>query len=338
MPNMSSMRKMVLMDRPQAIGTLPYFLAESHKSTDVRDRLDEIRAAAPGFEIEYFDESPSLLESSIGDAEVIATIGLGPDALSVAKRLKWLHIWSAGVEHTTYPELISSPVVITCIKGNAGVPMAEFAMMHIYTWTKKLLQYLAAHERKEWSTGGHGELINKTVGIIGLGNSGADLARKCKAAHMRVLGLRRTTTPCEYVDEMYTRDRLHEFLGEADFVCITAARTPETLGMLGEAEFRAMKPTAYLIVTSRGGIAQDGALLEALNQRWIAGASLDAHTTEPLPADSPFWSAPNTIITPHSAAGGTGNAARAMDIFMDHLNRYVRGEPFKNQVDKAAGY
>ena len=335
---MSSKRKMVLMDRPQTIGTLPYFLSEPHKSTDVKDRLDEIRAAAPDFEIEYFDDPPSLLDGSIADAEAIATIGLGPDAFAVAKRLKWLHIWSAGVEHTIYPELISSPVVITCIKGNAGIPMAEFAMMNIYLWTKKLLDYVAAHDRKEWRTGGHGELINKTVGIIGLGNSGADLARKCKAAHMRVLGLRRTATPCENVDVMYTRDRLHEFLGEADFVCITTPRTPETLGMLGEAEFRAMKSTAYLIVTSRGGIAQDGALLEALNRGWIAGASLDAHTTEPLPADSPFWTAPNAIITPHAAAGGTGNSVRGMDIFMDHLRRYVRGEPFRNQVDKAAGY
>ena len=338
MPDMNSKRKIVLMDRPKTIGALPYFLAEQTKSTDVKDRLDDIRAAAPGFEIEYFDEPPDLRGSSIRDAEVVATIGLGPDALAVAKRLKWLHIWSAGVEHTLYPELISSPVVITCIKGNAGVPMAEFAMMNIYVWAKNLLRYLAAHEGREWITGGHDELIDKTVGIIGLGNSGADLARKCKAAHMRVLGLRRTTTPCEFVDEIFTRDRLHEFLGEADFVCITAARTPETLGMLGEAEFRAMKTTAYLIVTSRGGIAQDDALLDALNQGWIAGASLDAHTTEPLPADSPFWSAPNTIVTPHSAAAGTGNAARAMDIFIDHLKRYVRGEPFRNQVDKAAGY
>jgi phosphoglycerate dehydrogenase-like enzyme len=227
---------------------------------------------------------------------------------------------------------------MTCVKGTAGIPMAAWAMMHIYMWTKKLLHYLAAHERKEWLNASHGELINKTVGIIGLGNSGADLARKCKAAHMRVLGLRRTDKPCEYVDQMYTRERLHEFLGEADFVCITASRTPETLGMLGEAEFRAMKPTAYLIVTSRGGIAQDEPLLEALNQGRIAGASLDAHTTEPLPPDSPFWTVPNTIITPHSAAGGPGNADRGMDIFIDHVQRYVRGEPFKNQVDKVAGY
>ena len=338
MPGMSPKRKMVLMDRPQTIGTLPYFLSEANKSTDVKDRLDEIRAAAPDFDIVYFDDPPSLLDGSLADAEAIATIGLGPDAFEVATRLKWLHIWSAGVEHTMYPELISSPVVITCIKGNAGIPMAEFAMMNIYLWTKKLLDYVAAHVRKEWRTEGHGELIDKTVGIIGLGNSGADLARKCKAAHMRVLGLRRTATPCENVDVMYTRDRLHDFLREADFVCITTPRTPETLGMLGEAEFRAMKSTAYLIVTSRGGIAQDGALLEALNRGWIAGASLDAHTTEPLPADSPFWTAPNTIITPHAAAGGTGNSDRAMDIFMDHLRRYVRGEPFRNQVDKAAGY
>ncbi len=335
---MNSKRKIVLMDRPQTIGTLPYFLSEPHKSTDVKDRLDDIRAAASGFEVEYLDDPPSLLENSIGDAEVIATIGLGPDAFAAAKSLKWLHVWSAGVEHTLYPELIDSPVLITCIKGNAGIPMAEFAMMNIYLWTKKLLDYVAAHERKEWRTGGHGELIDKTVGIIGLGNSGADLARKCKAAHMRVIGLRRTTAPCEYVDEIYTRDRLHEFLGKADFVCVTTPRTPETEGMLGEAEFRAMKQTAYFIVTSRGGIAQDGPLLEALNKGWIAGASLDAHTTEPLPSDSPFWDAPNTIITPHAAAGGTGNAVRGMDIFMDHLRRYVRGEPFRNQVDKVAGY
>src|ERR671938_76545 len=106
----------------------------------------------------------------------------------------------------------------------------------------------------------------------------------------------------ENVDELFSHDRLHEFLGQSDFVVVTAPRTPETAGMLGEAEFRAMKPSAYYVCFSRGGIAEDGALLRALREGWIAGAGLDAHAREPLPADSPFWDLPNVVITPHNAA------------------------------------
>src|SRR5207249_9723649 len=133
-----------------------------------------------------------------------------------------------------------------------------------------------------------------------LGYSGQDLAFKCQAFHMRVIGIRRTAQPTPHVDELFTHDRLHEFLGQADFVVVTAPRTPETTGMLGEAEFRAMKPTAYYICFSRGGIADDDVLLRALTEGWIAGAGLDAHAREPLASDSPFWTLPNTIVTPHN--------------------------------------
>ena len=123
-----------------------------------------------------------------------------------------------------------------------------------------------------------------------------------------------------------------------DFVVVTAPLTPETRGMLGEDEFRAMKPTAFFIVFSRGGIADDDALLRALDEGWIAGAGLDNFGTEPLPADSPFWTARNTICTPHNGATSEGMILRGLDIFVENLGRFARGEELINVVDKAAGY
>ena len=108
--------------------------------------------------------------------------------------------------------------------------------------------------------------------------------------------------------------------------------------MLGEAEFKAMKSTAVLVVTSRGGVADDAALLKALHEGWIAGAGLDAHTTEPLPSDSPFWTPPNAIVTPHSAAGGQHGTDRMRQQFLDNLGRYQRGEPLLGIVKKQEGY
>jgi phosphoglycerate dehydrogenase-like enzyme len=134
------------------------------------------------------------------------------------------------------------------------------------------------------------------------------------------------------------QERLHDLLGRSDFVVVTAPRTAETTGMLGEAEFRAMKRSAYYICFSRGGIAEDAALLRALQEGWIAGAGLDAHGTEPLPPDSPFWEAPNTLITPHNGASTPFTRQRGIDIFADNLRRYLDGRPLHNLIDKTRGY
>lgn len=335
------MRQMLVMDRPRFFGAPP--------ATFVKDLVPEIRAAAPGFDVRYLDglaelafadeaARTRLTRDAIGDAEVVASLDLGREALERARSLKWLHIWSAGVDHAMYPELIESPIVVTAAKGSGGIPMAESGMLMMLMLIKHAQHYFEAQKARRWDIRSNGELNGMTVGIIGLGHSGADLARKCQAFHMRVLGLRRSDTPCPDVDEMFTRDRLHEFLARADFVVVTTPVTPETRGMLGEAEFRVMKPTAYLAVTSRGGVAQDEALLRALDEGWIAGAALDAHTVEPLPADSPFWTARNAIVTPHVAAGGTGNAGRTAEQFVDNVRRYVRGELLLAVVDKQAAY
>ena len=300
------------------------------------DQLDQIKAAAPGADVRYY-QTQKELEEHIAEAEVVAG-NVSAAGLAKAQKLKWVQSWAAGTDAMMYPEMVASPVVVTSCKGNGAIPLAEHAMMLMLMLNRDARRWLRAQAEHRWDHWSHPELNGLTCGIIGLGHSGQDLALKCKAFHMRVIGLRKTPQPTPNVDELFTHDRLHEFLGQSDFVVVTAPRTPETLGLLGEAEFRAMKPTAYYICFSRGGIADDAALLKALKEGWIAGGGLDAHDKEPLPADSPFWDLPNAIVTPHNGASTPFTRQRGIDIFVDNLKRFQAGQPLVNVIDKEAGY
>ena len=155
---------------------------------------------------------------------------------------------------------------------------------------------------------------------------------------MRVLGFRRRThIPTPNVDRIYRHEEFGEFLAECDFVVVTAPRTSDSAGFFGRDAFAAMKPTAYFVCISRGGIIDDDALLDALKRGKIAGAGIDAHGIEPLPADSPFWALPNVIVTPHNGATTPGTAHRGREIVADNLHRFVTGQPLLNVVDKVAG-
>lgn len=299
-------------------------------------QLKQIEGAVPGTIVRYFAKA-SDLEARADEPEVIAG-RIGAMALARAKNLSWVQSWAAGPDEALFPEMIESDVVLTSAKGNGAIPLAEHAMMLILMLNRDALRWLRAQPEHRWERFVHPELNGLTCGIIGLGNSGQDLALKAKAFHMRVLGMRRSDQPVPNVDELFPRERLRDFLAQSDFVVVTAPLTPDTRGMLGEAELRAMKPTAFLVVFSRGGIVDDPALLRALHDGWIAGAGIDAHGTEPLPPDSAFWTAPNTIITPHNGATTRGTRQRAIDIFVDNLKRYAAGQPLRNVVDKQAGY
>ncbi|HVC35599.1 MAG TPA: D-2-hydroxyacid dehydrogenase [Chloroflexota bacterium] len=319
---------------PQVEGRAPLTVFVSGAVTD--EQMAQIRAAAPDAACHYF-ATQSALEERIDEAEVVAG-SITPRGLARATRLAWAQTWAAGPDAALFPEMIASPVTLTSCKGNGAIPLAEHAMMLMLLLNREAMRWIRAHAEQRWESFVHGELNGLTCGIIGLGHSGQDLALKAKAFHMRVVGIRRSNQPTPNVDELFPRERLHEFLAQADFVVVTAPRTPETIGMLGEAEFRAMKPTAYYICFSRGGLTDDAALLRALNEGWIAGAGLDAHAQEPLPPDSPFWTARNTIITPHNGATTRQTRQRGIDIFVDNLKRYVAGQPLRNVVDKQAGY
>jgi phosphoglycerate dehydrogenase-like enzyme len=300
------------------------------------EQLAQIRDAAPDADVRYF-ATRSELETRIEEAEVVAG-NVPPAALARAHRLKWVQSWAAGPDALMYPEMVASPIVCTSCKGNGAIPLAEHAMMLMLMLNRDAPRWMRAQTARRWDRWQHSELNGRTCGIIGLGYSGQDLALKCKAFHMRVLGIRRTPHPTPNVDELFPRERLHDLLAQSDFVVMTAPYTPETAGMLGEAEFRAMPPTAYYICFSRGGIADDAALLRALREGWIAGAGLDAHGEEPLPADSPFWDLPNTIITPHNGATTPYTRQRGIDIFVENLKRYQAGQTLINVIDKQAGY
>ncbi|SFU21876.1 D-2-hydroxyacid dehydrogenase [Mesorhizobium sp. YR577] len=300
------------------------------------EQLALIKQAAPEWEVGQV-ASISDPSEDLANVEVVAG-PLPAELLSRAQSLRWVHSWAAGPDTQLYTEFVIHSATLTCSKGNGAIPLAEHAMMLMLLLNRNAMRWIDAQRERRWDPFMHGELNGKTVGIIGTGHSGTDLARKARAFHMKVLGLRRTRAEAPEFDRVYSREALHEFLGECDFVVVTTPFTPDTENMLGEAEFRAMKDTAFYICFSRGGIANDEALLRALKEQWIAGAGLDAHGQEPLSKDSPFWDVPNTIITPHNGATTAATKARGFEIFIDNLHRYHRGERLMNVVDKQAGY
>jgi len=299
--------------------------------------MELMRQAAPNVDLRFV---PRLVDGDDGLADVEAIAGtVKATHLARATRLKWVHSWAAGADNDLFPAMLDSPVVLTSSAGNGAIPLAEHSLLLMLMLNRDVPRWMRAQAERKWERFTHPELNGLTVGIFGLGNSGSDLALKAKAFHMRVLGLRRNAErPVPGVDRMFSIDQLQPFLAESDFVVVTTPSTPETLGMFDAAAFKAMKRSAYFICISRGGIAVDDALLEALREGWIAGAGLDAHGVEPLPPDSPFWSLPNVIVTPHNGATTPATAQRSVEIFIDNLQRYVAGQPLRNIVDKSAGY
>ncbi|GAA1576992.1 D-2-hydroxyacid dehydrogenase [Kribbella sancticallisti] len=269
-----------------------------------------------------------------------AVIGrVPPEVLARAKQLRWVHSPAAGVDADLSPEMLGSDVVLTSSVGNGAIPLAEHAMLLMLMLNRDVPRWLRAQQERRWDRFRHGELAGRTLGIYGLGNSGIDLAQKAKAFHLHVIGVRRRPgQPSPYVDEVYGEDGFDRMLERSDFVVVTAPSTPATTGRFDAAAFARMKQSAYFVCISRGGIAEDEALLEALRSGQIAGAGLDAHGVEPLPPESAFWSLPNVIVTPHNGATSDGTARRGEQIVLDNLRRFTAGEELRNVVDKVAGY
>ncbi|GAA1555542.1 D-2-hydroxyacid dehydrogenase [Kribbella hippodromi] len=291
-------------------------------------------SAAAGARLRFVDR---LTDAEDVYDEVEAVIGrVPPDVLGRLPKLRWVHSPSAGVDADLTPEMLASQVVLTSSAGNGGISLAEHALLLMLMLNRDVPRWMRAQNEHRWDHYRHSELAGRTVGIYGLGNSGLDLALKAKAFHLRVLGVRRRPDqPSPNVDVLCDLDQL---LAESDFVVVTTPRTPATTGIFGADAFQRMKQSAYFICISRGGIADDDALLTALRTGQIAGAGLDAHDVEPLPPDSPFWSLPNVVITPHNGATSDGTLRRSEEIVVDNLHRFVTGAPLRNVVDKAAGY
>lgn len=251
--------------------------------------------------------------------------------------LAWVHSWAAGVESEVGPALRGSGVTVTSSAGNGAVPLAEHAMLLALQLDRGGRRWGDAAREARWDRFTHGELAGKTMGIYGFGNIGAALAPRASAFDMTVIGLRRDVgrTPAA-VERLYRPEEVLAFAGRCDVLVVTAPLTVETRGAIDLRVLSALRPGATVIVVSRGGIVVDADLLTALDSGAVAGAGLDAHAVEPLPADSPFWSRDDVVVTPHNGATTTATADRGTAIFLDNLRRRVTGEPLVNRVDPSS--
>jgi phosphoglycerate dehydrogenase-like enzyme len=276
----------------------------------------------------------------IADAE--AAFGALPrEVLAHAGRLRWLQAPAiAPPAGFYYPELIEHPVVVTNQRGIFNEHIAAHIMAFVLAFARGLHYYIPRQLRKEWRPKsldvGTVYLPESTALILGVGGIGAEAARHCADFGMRVVGLdaRREDRP-DGVAELARPEDLDRLLPEADFVIMTIPHTPETEGLMGAGRFRLMKRSAFLINIGRGMTVKLADLDRALRDGEIAGAGLDVFEEEPLPPEHPLWTAPNVLLTPHTAGYGPYLDDRRLEILLDNARRFAAGEPLRNVVDKA---
>ena len=256
------------------------------------------------------------------------------DLTAVAPRLRWLQATSAGIgPFVQRVGLDRSDITFTTASGVHARPLADFCLMAMLMFAKNYVWMERDKKAKQWERYCGEELAGKTLAIVGVGRVGHEVARHGKRMDMRVTGMRRSSAPVPEIDKLFDRAELHSMLREADFLVLAAPHTPETEGIIGEAELAVMKPSAVLINIGRGALVDEDALIRALQQKRLAGAALDVLREEPPPQDSPLWAMPNVIISPHSASTVTQENARITEIFCDNLRRYLSGQSLRNVLD-----
>ncbi|MFI5913248.1 D-2-hydroxyacid dehydrogenase [Dactylosporangium sp. NPDC051541] len=302
---------------------------------DDAERQELRDAAGPGLDLRFPADG-----ADVDFTDVVAAVGRVGDAeLAAAPALRWIHLWTAGADHAFTPGLLARPeITLSASAGNGAVGLAEHAILLLLLLDRGGWHWARAQREHRWDPATHGELAGRTIGLVGFGNAGRHLAGIARGMGMRVLATRRTAGDDPAVDAMYPPDRLTRMLPECDAVVVTAPLTPQTRGLLGEAEFRAMKPTAYYVNVSRGEVADADALDRALDEGWIAGAGLDAHHVEPLPPGSPLWDRPNVLVTPHNGSTSRQSRRRSFDTVAANLRRFAAGAPLASVVDRTAGY
>lgn len=281
------------------------------------------------------------LDGLLAEAEVIFTHRIPRDVFKRSPRLKWIQLTSVGVENFINAGILDSSVIVTKASGISAVNISEFVMGLMLAFSKQFPLYFRLKQEKQWKRFPPSVLRSKTVGIVGLGSIGQEVARLAKTFGMRVIATRRSTKRAgrtKHVDTMLTHRQLPRLLAESDFVVLTLPLTPETQQLIGEEELRTMKTTSYLINIARAGIVDEKALIRALDEQWIAGAGLDVFSTEPLPTNSRLWEFPNVILTPHVSGSMGDFNKQATELFLKNLRRYLDGKKLFNVVDKKKGY
>lgn len=300
--------------------------------------LAQIRAVDPRVRVTVAAAQPRSAELAPA-AEIMVGWRIPQEAIRHAPELKWIHSTAAGVDEVLYPEVLEREIAITSSSG-IHPPLIEHVFAFILAFERRLHVAMRQQLQRRWDRSGAvgGEVSGKTLGILGVGTIGREIAAKAQAFDLRVIGTRRTPVPTPGVARVLPPDGLEEVLRESDIVVVALPLTAETRGLIGARQLRMMKPTALFINIGRGPIVQEAALIRALRERWIGGAALDVFEREPLPADSPLYDLDNVILTPHVSGASPRYMDRAVPLFCENLRRYLRGEHLLNLVDKARGY
>lgn len=299
-----------------------------------RERIAE---AAAGFTIVFEgDQDEAAFAQHLAEAEVVA--GWSELAEAVALReggaLRWVQAWGAGVEQMPFDAFAARGVMLTNASGVHANAISETVLGMMLAFTRKLHLTMRNQMERRWDwIGGLGEIHEKTLGIVGVGAIGEELARLAKAFHMRVVGVRNSAAPSPFVDEMLGAAGLDQLLKESDYVVVTLPITKETQGLFDRAKFAQMKTSAFFVNIGRGQTVVTDDLVAALEQGVIAGAGLDVFDPEPLPGSHPLWTMENVILTPHNSGNSIYYTDRAVDILVDNLRSYIeKGEPERNMV------
>jgi phosphoglycerate dehydrogenase-like enzyme len=326
----------------------------------LESQLDKLRSVSPRlkFEVRPVTSTEDISDEKWKKVEVLYTSRVLPPPEKVPN-LRWIQFHWAGIDHAIEAPVLRKPeLVATTLSGAAASQMGEYVLMMLLALGHRLLATFNSQRKAEWPENRWDlfmplELRDSTVGILGYGSVGRQVARLLFPFGAKVLATKRDVmhphdsgyAPIglgdpegEFVHRLYPPEALRSMLQECDFVVVTLPLTSDTENLIGEEELQVLKPSAYIIDLSRGGIIDHSALIPALKEKRIAGAALDVLPEEPLPPENPLWKLPNVILTPHISGSTAHYDERAVDLFAENLHRYLAGLPLFNRIDVERGY
>ena len=298
----------------------------------------ERAGCADRVDIQLLQDKQQPNPQQLASTEIMLARQAPPGLLAQMPRLRWIQALTAGVEHWISRPDLRSGIVLTCARGTHRVAMPENILGALFHLTKPYAQATLDQRERRWVRRVSEPLAGKTLGILGLGEIGRELARKANALELRVIGTRRAAEPVPHVDRNYPPEAIDEVLAQSDFVLLLLPLTQQTDGIMNAARFKAMRAGAYLLNFGRGGLVVDADLVEAVRAKTIAGAVLDVYRQEPLPADHAFWITPGITVLPHIGGLDAHRDEIVAALFAENMGRYLAGAALTALVDRARGY
>jgi glyoxylate/hydroxypyruvate reductase len=270
--------------------------------------------------------------------EALLAFRAKPGLLPKAERLRWIQSLTAGVEGWLSLPDLPPAVTLTCARGTHRVQMPENILGALFHITKPYAAIVEDQKQSKWTRRVSETLAGKTLGILGLGAIGVEVARKAAALEMRVIGTKASPGPVPHVERVYAPAETGEVLAQSDFVLLLLPVTPETRGYIDAARLAKMQPSAHLLNFGRGELIVDADLVDAVQRKVIAGAILDVFAVEPLPVAHPFWRTPGITVLPHIGGLHPQRDSVVAELFVENLKRFLAGQPLLHAVDRARGY